>query len=136
MGPDFGPNSLIFLFFNRFFESDKATENRIPNLGKLERWDYLNMLSPFWDPTRKFDFPQCQLQDKYRTPVISTQIWNTIHFGAELTNTGFYPRQMLNSDLTNTDNSGWTNTDNCPQNPITVPKPLPLAHCTILRRNL
>ena len=94
------------------------------------------MLSPFWDPTRKFDFPQCQLQDKYRTPVISTQIWNTIHFGAELTNTGFYPRQMLNSDLTNTDNSGWTNTDNCPQNPITVPKPLPWAHCTILRRNL
>ena len=136
MCPDLGPNSLIFLFFNRFFESDTATENRIPNLGKLERWDYLNMLSPFWDPTRKFDFPQCQLQDKYRTPVISTQIWNTIHFGAELTNTGFYPRQMLNSDLTNTDNSGWTNTDNCPQNPITVPKPLPWAHCTILRRNL
>ena len=46
MGPDLGPNSLIFLFFNRFFENDKATENRIPNLGKLDRWDYLNMLSP------------------------------------------------------------------------------------------
>ena len=46
MGPDLGPNSLIFLFFNAFFQNEKATENRIPNLGKLDRWDYLNMLSP------------------------------------------------------------------------------------------
>ena len=82
------------------------------------------MFSPSRDPTRKFDFPQCRLQCKYHTPVLSTQIWSTIHFGAELTNTGFNSRQMLNSDLTNTDNSGldkyWQlppKSYNCPHSP-------------------
>ena len=71
-------------------------------------------------PVRKFDFPQWELQCKYHSSTHPKYpVYNT-----ELTNTAFNSRQMLNSDLTNTDNSGldkyWQllpKSYNCPHGP-------------------